>query len=572
MTNINDFKILNEKCLHYFELFEKDLDKDLSSISDIQKARFGFYFLMLSNLCDLKDISDITPLITDMDFNSSVFNVRNEDCGVDAIYFDEENNVISIFNFKYREKFDKDRQQSVNESFITAKFIQAIQNEKTNTLKGILKEYANKIIEKYNGKEVWKLKFYIVSNESRELSTKISEFSNLEELYDLEIITIGLEKISQMITLRPSAINAVLHVDSDALLPFSEDNISSSKSYIIRINANELLRITCNNQEYRNDYSMEDYSLLNNTSMDFGVLFDNVRGFIAKSKFNKNMAATLEKEPSKFFMYNNGLTLTAEDVISIPTNGGKKFKLTINNFQIVNGGQTLRTIHDFKQLDNRNIENYLANCQLLLRIFKTSQEIDTKNKIAEYTNSQNKISIIDLKSLANEQIQIEQYLSEKGIQYSRKSGDIGNTSSKYSKQISMERLGQILFSNFGFPEKASNQKKAIFEKYYDDLFVKNFDITKLDILVDSFFEIRKAYKKLEQYDYSDQKNFYILFLKTLNNELLDTNEKMIKFFEMALSKFKTPDDRADSRKLIMVSFKEKLKEDFLSYSEKELSK
>lgn len=63
-----------------------------------------------------------------------------------------------------------------------------------------------------------------------------------------------------------------------------------------------------------------------------------------------------------------------------------------------------------------------------------------------------------------------------------------------------------------------------------------------------------------------------MFLKTLNNELLDTNEKMIKFFEMALSKFKTPDDRADSRKLIMVSFKEKLKEDFLSYSEKELSK
>lgn len=188
MTNINDFKILNEKCLHYFELFEKDLDKDLSSISDIQKARFGFYFLMLSNLCDLKDISDITPLITDMDFNSTVFNVRNEDCGVDAIFFDEENNVINIFNFKYREKFDKDRQQSVNESFITTKFIQAIQNEKTNTLKGMLKDYADKIIVKYNGKDVWKLKFYIVSNESKELSTKISEFSNLEELYDLDNI------------------------------------------------------------------------------------------------------------------------------------------------------------------------------------------------------------------------------------------------------------------------------------------------------------------------------------------------------------------------------------------------
>lgn len=53
----------------------------------------------------------------------------------------------------------------------------------------------------------------------------------------------------------------------------------------------------------------------------------------------------------------------------------------------------------------------------------------------------------------------------------------------------------------------------------------------------------------------------------LNNALLDTNEKMIKFFETALSKFKTPDGRADSRKLIMTSFKEKLKGDFLNYSE-----
>lgn len=567
MVNINDFKILNEKSLYCFKLFENDIEKDFSKMSDVQKARFGFYFLMLSKICDLQDVSDIMPLITDMDFNSTVFGIRNEDCGVDAVYFDEENKVISIFNFKYRENFNKDKQQSLNESFLTTKFIQAILTENTGSLKGNLKNYADKIIDKFDGKDVWKLKLYIVSNEPKELSTNIPELSNLKELYDLEIISIGLEKISQMISLRPSAINAVLHVDRDDLFPFSEDNISSSKSYIIKIHANELLRITCDNPDYRNDYAMEDYSLLNNTNMDFGVLFDNVRGFVVRSKFNKNIVNTLKNEPSKFFMYNNGLTITAEDIVSDSTNGGKKFKLTINNFQIVNGGQTLRTIHEFKKSDSLNIDNYLANCQLLVRIFKTSKGIDVKNKIAEYTNSQNKISIIDLKSLASEQIQIEQYLSTKGIQYKRKSGDLGNiTSNKYSKQISMERLGQILCANWGLPEKCSNQKKAIFEEYYEELFINNFDLTSLDSLIDSFYEIKQEYKKLEKFDYFDQKNFYIIYLRSLPNSCFKTTREKIEFLEKELHEFKVEDDRADSRKLIMMSFREKLKEDYLKHS------
>ena len=133
MANINDFKILNEKSLYCFKSFENDIEKDFSKLSDVQKARFGFYFLMLSKICDLQDVSDITPLITDMDFKSTVFGIRNEDCGVDAVYFDEENKVVSIFNFKYRENFNKDKQQSLNESFITTKFIQAIRTENTRS-------------------------------------------------------------------------------------------------------------------------------------------------------------------------------------------------------------------------------------------------------------------------------------------------------------------------------------------------------------------------------------------------------------------------------------------------------
>ena len=63
--------------------------------------------------------------------------------------------------------------------------------------------------------------------------------------------------------------------------------------------------------------------------MDFNILFDNVRGLIINSKYNDNIYKTLEDEPSKFFMYNNGLTIIATDIISEDTNANKKIKLTI---------------------------------------------------------------------------------------------------------------------------------------------------------------------------------------------------------------------------------------------------
>ena len=38
---------------------------------------------------------DILELITDQEFNSIVFDNRDEDFGVDAVYIDEENNYIN---------------------------------------------------------------------------------------------------------------------------------------------------------------------------------------------------------------------------------------------------------------------------------------------------------------------------------------------------------------------------------------------------------------------------------------------------------------------------------------------
>ncbi|MBL8204132.1 MAG: AIPR family protein [Blastocatellia bacterium] len=406
------------------------------------------------------------------------------------------------------------------------------------------------------------MRLYIVSNESKELDTNTSEIKQLNDLYDLEIVPMGLNQISRIMSLRPSAINAVIHVDKDSILPFVENSLSSSKSYVIRISANELLRITCDNEQYRGNYRMEDFSVLHKTEMEYDLLFDNVRGFITRSKFNESISRTLKEEPTKFFMYNNGLTLTANDIIAEDTNAHKKVKISINDFQIVNGGQTLRTLHNFKQQDADNIEKYLSGGELLIRVFKTSTGTNVRNKIAEYTNSQNAISNIDLKSLSEEQIQIEQFLDEHNIVYARKSGDTGiSANKKYIHKISMEKFGQILFAIQGNPEKASNQKKHIFEKYYDSVFKESkkeskFDLSKSSDYVLRYFEIKREYEKIGIYESSDQRVFFVLFIDNLID--LTTKEK-IELVENTLKKFLPADKQLnDVRKLLQVKFREML--------------
>lgn len=201
---------------------------------------------------------------------------------------------------------------------------------------------------------------------------------------DLVIIPIGSPYIADIMSIKPNDINAKIIVDKESILTYSENEISTSKSYVIKLPLDNLIRITCNDETLREKYNLENINELSDTNVDLSVLFDNVRGFVTKSKYNT-------KRP--------------------------------------------------------------------------------------------------------EQIQLEQYLNEKNIIYSRKTGDTGLDDTKtYTHKISMERFGQLLYSLQGFPEKASNQKKQIFDKKYDEIFAEpNFILEESDEIVNKYFEIKNIY-------------------------------------------------------------------------------
>ncbi|MDE9591007.1 hypothetical protein KKJ23_26065, partial [Xenorhabdus bovienii] len=61
--------------------------------------------------------------IIDTEFNKEFFNDVINDFGMDAVYIDEEKKCVKLFNFKYRESFNNNKTQSLNDSFISTKFL-----------------------------------------------------------------------------------------------------------------------------------------------------------------------------------------------------------------------------------------------------------------------------------------------------------------------------------------------------------------------------------------------------------------------------------------------------------------
>lgn len=338
-------------------------------------------------------------------------------------------------------------------------------------------------------------------------------------------------------SIRPEPIDANVIVNSEALMSYSEGEKVSAKSFIIRVPCSEILRMTCNSSDLRSktNISSLDIPLLNESYLDFSVLFDNVRGLVKKSKYNPNIEVTLKENPKKFFMYNNGITLIADSIVSELLPAGKRMQLSIKNFQVVNGGQTLRTIHDFNKKNSSNFKCYLLEAEVLVRIFMPGNNQSEAHKIAEYTNSQNPIKSVDLKSLSSEQIEIERYLDEHDIAYARKTGDTGRDEEKeYRHVINMESLGKLLKAMSGFPDKATNSLKDIFEGSYDKFFVENLDLSKLPSLIDKYFNIVKLYK--DHKISGNQLKFYyvVYFSETYKSvptlDIVNLLEKSIKHY------------------------------------------
>lgn len=583
-----NFIILEKESLEKFEEANRvGVFKNLKpAITEADKIRIGFYFLVLENVTGIDNLKDISDMIIDTDYIRLTQGIPNKaDLGVDAYYIKNGNGetVINLFNFKYRETYALQKKFTEKDAIATKKFLDYISDSgrKSKNLEG-KPEYQHslaaikKIRKVLDGTNKAVKKIYFVSNDTGR--PREGEFEECEFKESYEVL--NSKDIVDLLSKAPNDASALFQVSQEHTICYKSDDEESQKakdgelgnSYVFAVSLFDLVRITCNIQYLRDRVGLEKSyvkKLLNTLAMNENLLGSNVRNYLGRTKYNEDIVDTLKKDRDRnFFAYNNGITIIADSVETNNNDGSPIYTVMLDKFQIVNGGQTLNSIYKYIQTCNDSADKILEvldNNFVLMRAYsvgEVSPEGKDKEikyslgaKIAKYTNSQNAIKPADLHANDNIQISLHYYLKDFNYYYIRKSGET-NIPNGY-KSVSMELVAQILMAIVrGEPGKASNNKSSLFKNEYKSIFDNSLDFNSVKEYIDFYFVVSDYYenKKVK----SIQRKLYTMYIgyslkKRGKGKPVECLES---FLDLAVKKYaKTKNMNDTYRSLIYVDFK-----------------
>lgn len=270
----------------------------------------------------------------------------------------------------------------------------------------------------------------------------------------------------------------VLYLD-DIQEAFYDEPIVDSKSFstrIFTINGSTVLSV--DNKNFHLNFEIDAkyvmlpvvtlYNLLRSAEQERYPIFDaNIREYLGKGRaVNKGIIKTLESETerSRFFFYNNGITITCSSMkMENQTKRGRP--LVIENPQIVNGCQTVSSI---QQVLSAYPESDLAEefkdtfvMAKVLIIPEASGDDDhyeeLRKNIVRFNNSQN--SIDEKNFAANESFfrTVQREFEAKGFLVLLKQSDREKYSNKYKGKVDqLRKLADTKVRQFGLEGKVKN--------------------------------------------------------------------------------------------------------------------
>src|SRR5690606_8607115 len=124
----------------------------------------------------------------------------------------------------------------------------------------------------------------------------------------------------------------------------------------------------------------------------------NVRSFLQqRGKANRGIRETILNEPGRFLAYNNGVSATAESIETARSDTGDLEIRSIKGLQVVNGGQTVASIHRAATIDRCK---HLGNIGVQAKITVVNPELleELVPAISRFSNTQNKVNEADFAS------------------------------------------------------------------------------------------------------------------------------------------------------------------------------
>jgi hypothetical protein len=200
------------------------------------------------------------------------------------------------------------------------------------------------------------------------------------------------------------------------------------------------------------------------------LLKQNVRDFLGFSKLVNNAIRETLLDTNKrddFFFLNNGITMVCDKIDYAA--GVDSVRAKITNAQIINGGQTSKTI---QAVVEANPELNFSDTYVLVRVYQIDMDADDEfvNAITTATNSQNAIFAKDLKANDPIQKEIEQGFVAYQVQYLRRR----NHRRAQGVDIRMDMAAEVLLSAvLRRPQDAKYRKALHFsDEFYADIFDK----------------------------------------------------------------------------------------------------
>lgn len=160
------------------------------------------------------------------------------------------------------------------------------------------------------------------------------------------------------------------------------------------------LKSPCENEDYESYFALIPGVTLAKIYEEYGsrLLEQNVRSFLQfTGKINRGIRKTIKEEPHMFLAYNNGIAATADELKIIELSDGQRAIAWAKDFQIVNGGQTTASVYHTWKKDKAEIDKIYVQTKLTV-VKKRDNFNEIVNRIAEYANTQNKVSTSDLSS------------------------------------------------------------------------------------------------------------------------------------------------------------------------------
>ena len=192
----------------------------------------------------------------------------------------------------------------------------------------------------------------------------------------------------------------------------------------------------------------------------------NIRRYLglAGNRVNEGMASTLREadERRNFYFYNNGVTITCSQFRHNALQQGN-WRVRVNDLQIVNGGQTARTV----QRVAAETSDTMDDAEVLVRIYELPpDDNDFVDAITFATNSQNPVDLRDLRANDPRQRALAESIRALGFGY-RPKREERSAAGEFTSALVAEAVLAIWRLR---PHQAKFRRREHFGALYDTIF------------------------------------------------------------------------------------------------------